>query len=429
MKHWFFSHLRLFVGLVGLFVALTASAQTVTLTPGTQGVAYSFQVTVPGTSYAATNLPPGVTINASTGLISGTPTAAATFTGVITVTGTVTNNYSYSLLISPPSGTPVVSTPTSINGVVGVAITPVSVVASNSPTSYNATGLAPGLTLNGTSGQISGTPTLAGSYTASLSANNGSGTGPVRLVNITIVAAPSAPVISSATVASGTPATPFTYTIVASNSPTSYGAAPLPLGLSLNSSTGVISGTPTLGGITDIALTATNGSGTSSVVTLRLTLGAPPVVSSLAASGTVGSGLSFTLQANPAASSFNVVGTLPAGLTFNGVNTISGTPTAAGSTNVSVSANSATGITGPTATLTITISSPSGGGGGGGGGEPVLLSPRVSGDGGGDGEAVRGRAAVGGGGADGGARRGAGGDRTAVELLQRGVRVDAVPVA
>jgi len=61
---------------------------------------------------------------------------------------------------------------------------------------------------------------------------------------------------------------PYSYSITATNSPVSYAVSSLPAGLSLNSSTGVISGTPLTAGTYTITLSATNanGTGTSSLI-------------------------------------------------------------------------------------------------------------------------------------------------------------------
>jgi len=78
-------------------------------------------------------------------------------------------------------------------------------------------------------------------------------------------------VISSAATASGTVGQAFSYQITASNSPTSFAAANLPTGLSVNSATGLISGTPTAAGTTNATLSANNTAGTGTA-TLAITI-------------------------------------------------------------------------------------------------------------------------------------------------------------
>lgn len=88
----------------------------------------------------------------------------------------------------------------------------------------------------------------------------------------------SASVITSSLTASGNQGSPFTYTITATNSPTSYNATGLPAGLSIDTVTGIISGTPTVTGSFNITITATNGIGSDNQ-TLVLTLGTGPCLS------------------------------------------------------------------------------------------------------------------------------------------------------
>jgi fibronectin type 3 domain-containing protein len=73
---------------------------------------------------------------------------------------------------------------------------------------------------------------------------------------------PATPVITSATTASGTVGSAFSYQTAATNSPSSYGASGLPGGLSVNSNSGLISGTPTTAGNFSVTLSASNSGGT-----------------------------------------------------------------------------------------------------------------------------------------------------------------------
>ena len=70
------------------------------------------------------------------------------------------------------------------------------------------------------------------------------------------------PVITSSTTATATHGTAFSYQITATPSATSYSAVGLPAGLSLNTATGLISGTPTTAAISNVNIIATNAGGT-----------------------------------------------------------------------------------------------------------------------------------------------------------------------
>ena len=72
------------------------------------------------------------------------------------------------------------------------------------------------------------------------------------------------PVITSKTEASATMGSPFSYQIVASGSPTSFGAADLPAGLNVDTASGLISGSPVESGLFPVVISATNDSGTRS---------------------------------------------------------------------------------------------------------------------------------------------------------------------
>ena len=84
------------------------------------------------------------------------------------------------------------------------------------------------------------------------------------------------PVIISSLTASGTQGTPFSYDISAANFPTSFNAGGLPAGLSVDTTTGRISGTPLQRGNFTVTLSAANAAGTGTAA-LALTIGASEV--------------------------------------------------------------------------------------------------------------------------------------------------------
>jgi hypothetical protein len=102
-----------------------------------------------------------------------------------------------------------------------------------------------------------------------------------------------APVINSALTGTATVGTAYSYSITATNTPTSYNATGLPAGLSINTTTGVISGTPTASGTSTITITATNQTGTDTeILTLNVSTVTGIDHSSM---------LSFQLMPNPVA--------------------------------------------------------------------------------------------------------------------------------
>jgi hypothetical protein len=152
----------------------------------------------------------------------------------------------------------------------------------------------------------------------------------------------------------------------------SYSATGLPTGLSIGSSTGVISGTASTAGTYTVTVKGTDSSGPSGSATFTWTVGAGTgggdtvtVTNPGSQSGTVGKAASLQIKASDSASgqilTYSAAG-LPAGLSI-GASTglVSGTPTTAGTNNVTVTATDTTGASG-TAAFTWTVSSGSGSG-------------------------------------------------------------------
>ncbi|MDB6126777.1 MAG: Endoglucanase [Verrucomicrobia bacterium] len=260
------------------FTATGSATLVITSQPAAQtataGSTASFAVTASGTttlSYqwrkAGVNIAGnGSATTATLTLANVSASDAASYDVVVTnASGSIISNAA-TLSIRP--ATPVITSPNSAPATVGAAFT-YTIAASGSPTSFSATGLPAGLTFNSTTHVISGTPTTAGTSVVTITVTNASGTSTFALT-ITVGAANAAPVITSPTNAPGTAGTPFVpYVIAGTGLPTSFTATGLPPGLTLNTATGTISGTPTVAGTYVVTITATNSSGTS---TTQLTI-------------------------------------------------------------------------------------------------------------------------------------------------------------
>ena len=265
---------------------------------GTAGSAFTYQITATNspTSYGATGLPAWSTLNTATGLITGTPTAAGASTVTLSATNSGgTGKATLTITVTAATQAPVITSASTASGTVGSAFS-YQITATNSPTSYGATGLPAWSTLNTATGLITGTPTAAGTSTVTLSATNSGGTGNATLT-ITVSAATQAPVITSATTASGTVGSAFSYQITATNSPTSYGATGLPAWSTLNTATGLITGTPTAAGTSTVTLSATNGGGTgNATLTITITVAGPVTTSGVTPiSGSTAGGAAVTI--------------------------------------------------------------------------------------------------------------------------------------
>jgi hypothetical protein len=145
------------------------------------GIYFSYQVVASGnpTSYSASGLPGGLSIDPNFGTISGAPTASGSSSIVINaVNSTGTGTLTLSLLVTP--AIPVINNGSSAAGQTGVGFGyPIS--ATNSPTSYGASGLPAGLVINTSTGLISGTVSAPGTANVVLSATNSLGTGTANL--------------------------------------------------------------------------------------------------------------------------------------------------------------------------------------------------------------------------------------------------------
>jgi hypothetical protein len=360
-------------------------APTIVGTPqvGSVGVAYSTTLTASGgtptltLSLASGTLPSGLTFNAATGIISGTPTAAGSYNFAIrlvdssdvpftlTVQKSITVTSGGSGMGGNPLGA-ISGTPPS--GTVGLAyVAPLQVSGGTLPYAWSiASGTIPsGLTLSATTGVISGVPTTQGTFTFTVQVRDAAGATAVAPFSVTINPVNSTLGISVTTLPNGTVNVPYSSPIGVSGGTAPYACSivsgSLPAGLSLGANC-VVSGTPTVAGSTTVVIKATDSSNPTQTVTTPVTLTINPPTLSIAVTslnGMVAVPYSATIGATGGTAPYACTitsGTLPTGLALSANCLVSGTPTVAGTSNVVVrvtdSSNPAQAVSGP---VSITI--------------------------------------------------------------------------
>ena len=347
----------------------TPYSQTFWGSGGTAG--YTFSMT-------AGSLPAGMTLSTG-GVLSGTPTAGGTFNFTVTAldsstgTGPYSGSRAYAFTVNAPS---IFITPTSLpNGTAGTAYSQ-TVVASGGTSGYTYTvdsgALPSGLSLS-SGGILSGTPTASGSFSFTVKARDSStGTGPYEgtraySLNVSSATLSLSPASGALSAAVGT-AFSQSFTAAGGIAPYSYSinitSGTMPAGLSFNSATGTLSGTPTTAGGVSFTVTATDSTGGSPATVssnYSLTTTAPTIsVNPLSLpNATAGAAYSQTFAASGGNGTYTyavTAGSLPTGLTLAG-GAVSGTPTAAGTFNFTVTATDGNTFTGSRA-YTLTVSGP-----------------------------------------------------------------------
>ena len=290
--------------------------------------------------YTIANLPGGLSFNADTRKITGTPTTEETKTVTYTVTDADgdANSSTFTFTISPEDLTP--STPSLFDwtGVVNTAVDitlPVG-TGGNSPLTYSIANLPAGLSFNANTRKITGTPTTAERKTVTYTVTDADGDADSDTFTFTIGPedlTPSAPVIPDKT---GIAQFRVSVTLpvgTGGNSPLTYTVSNLPAGLSFNPSTREITGIATTAQIKIVTYTVTDVDNDADSSTFTFTIAADRVPSEPAVQnqiGDVGTALTITLPVGTGGNSplTYSISNLPSGLSFNAnTRTITGTPT------------------------------------------------------------------------------------------------------
>jgi hypothetical protein len=357
----------------GATYTLIISCQTITVgnpatTSSPAGTPLSINFTQTGAIGTATfatssTLPTGLTL-APNGTLSGTPSGSGAFSIVVTVTdsnGCTGTNPSYTLTITCPTIT--VTNPGVSSGTSGVAFSQTFTQTGGQGTiTWSKTGALPaGITLNSATGVLSGTTNAAGSFPITVTAtdsNGCTGTGPTY----TLVINCQTITVTNPGVNTGTVDAPFSQTFTKTGilgTVTWSETGALPAGITLNSGTGVLSGTPTVKGTFPITVTATdtNGCSGSSSYTLTINCQTITVTNPGVTTGTVDAPFSqsFSQSGAHGTATFTTASPLPAGLSLSTAGVLSGTPTVKGTFPIVVTVTDSNSCTGTGATYNLTI--------------------------------------------------------------------------
>ncbi len=332
-------------------------AQPVFISPtnavGKQGYPFNYTVAATGTapiSFGVTGLPDGLSFDPTNGLISGIPSVAGVYDIGLFATNVVQTTAA-TLVLTLADDIPVITSATNVLGKQGQPFS-YTISATNDPVSFDAAPLPDGLSVDTTNGVISGVPLVSGSFPITLSATNAYGSDSETL---TLNLASGAPIIISSLVENGMQGQPLTYTIISSNNPASFTAAPLPDGLNLNATNGVISGVPLLNGSFPVTIGAINQFGSDSQ-TLALNLSsAIPVITSPLNVTSVEEQLNFNYTITASQSPTALwASDLPTGLALDtNTGAITGFPLYAGNYSIPLFAANAWGV--GTANLQLTV--------------------------------------------------------------------------
>jgi len=341
-----------------------------TLPAATVGTAYSvtFSLTAGVAPYAFSltgTPPPGLSLNTSTGVLSGAPAQAGTFNFIIRATdpnGCGANRL-YSLTVNNPPCPTITIAPAGPlpPGVAGVAVNQSSTAAGGtSPYAFSlAAGALPaGLTL-ASNGNLTGTPTLPGNYGFTVRATDANGCTGERGYTLVVNSAPcpSVTINNNSPLPAGRVGTSYSLAFTGTGGTTPYvfsiTAGVLPGGLTLSPG-GTLSGTPMPAGNYNFNVRLTDAKGCMDEANYDLVINNPecPAVTINPATlpaGTIGAAYNQALTATGGSGSYSFsisAGTLPTGLSLASGGALGGTPTVAGNYSFTVRASLASGCAG-----------------------------------------------------------------------------------
>jgi len=365
-------------------VSITVTPPTLVMTPASlpntsAGSAYSQALSASGGTAPYTfdiimgALPPGMTIDQATNTVTGTPTATGTFNTTIRARDTygATGSTAYSVTVvcgnitfTPPHGT-------TLNGTTGVPFSQTFSTSDGMSGGFTGSGTEiQGLSFDTATRTYGGIPTRPDAqwFTVDYTDRYGCPYMASYVVTIshpTITMSPTGGALADAvtgvaysqTISASGGSTPYRYTVASGS---------LPAGMALDETTGAITGTATSTGTANFRITATDAYGAAAEEGYTLTVKHPTITLTPAAGalsgGTVGVSYEETISPSGGAAPYTfavTAGALPSGTTLDTTTgKISGTPTATGTQNFTITATDTYGASASAAYVVTVVFSP-----------------------------------------------------------------------
>jgi hypothetical protein len=334
-------------------LAFNSAAVTITnsspLPQATIGTAYSqtFAASggLPPYTWASGGMPAGLLLNATSGVLNGTPTEKGAFNFTVQVTDSARNTNTKSFALTVNTLPVTITTDALFNGTVGLPYSQPLLASGGVPPfrwSITAGQLPAGVTLDSTAGTLAGTPQSPGSFDFTVQVTDSANTSASRSLTLT-VEAPRLTIITGSPLPAGTAGTAYSQTLSAIGGTAPYtwslSSGSLP-GLNL-SAAGVLSGTPTDPGSFNFTIGVKDSAGQTGTKNFALTIAPGPLRITTAAQlpdGALGEPFSQTVAAAGGTPPYTWSATgLPDGLSIDsGTGAISGAPTAGGSFSFTV---------------------------------------------------------------------------------------------